>query len=378
MARTKYTRNLLLLLFLGTQVAPSTTFALTPESGVSAEDKTLMEREEALLKQLAGNDLTVSGANVPESAVNENIEPRAQVIAAPIITAPIITAPRNPVRPSGAVAAVALVAPRVQPLISEQVIDEQARAALAAIANVKERSAASKSQDSNSKQDLEISSSSNRAATLVEDVALDETALSQVTHLSKELGSKDIEVSNLRQELTQTQRKTISAEGRAATLAKQVETLRAKLMVTETEVERLSRVIESRNKQVITQANARSTFNNGSNLSVNKVGARTGVASPSSPNSGTNSVLRERVIVREGKVIEDLPVVIVTADKAILRMGPSLDEGRIMEVTKGIRLVVETKQGAWYRVFSPNGVRAWISAGLVQLQKGSGNTVGNT
>ncbi len=339
-------------LLIGTTTTP---IAAVAESSavLGAEHRNLLEQEEALLRQLSSNSKANSktpGAEVAKTSLTqENVDT-------------IISEVED-------------FAPRTTPTQKvEDLIDQQARAALAKIADVQERGNVKSASNSISVIDdgfeevdtiAKPSSNDSRIAqsSYVENVSQGETALAKVTSLSKELGARDSEISNVRQELSTAQRKAISAEARAATLAKQVESLRAKLMVAETEVERLSRTIEIRNKQVIQQANANSAFVKPASSSVN--------ARAAMQNHG-QTVVRERVIVKEGKAAEDLPVVVVTSDKANLRTGPGQDNSSLMAVTKGNRLVVETKQGGWFRVFTPNGVRAWVSADNVELQRGGG------
>lgn len=62
---------------------------------------------------------------------------------------------------------------------------------------------------------------------------------------------------------------------------------------------------------------------------------------------------------------DDTPVATVVSEKANLRTGPGADNSPLMSVTRGTRLVVETKQGDWYRVISPTGTRAWVSSDVV-------------
>ena len=63
----------------------------------------------------------------------------------------------------------------------------------------------------------------------------------------------------------------------------------------------------------------------------------------------------------------DMPIAVVIVNKANLRAGPSLKDSPLLEVSKGTRLVVETRQGAWYRVMAPNGKRAWVSSDVVNF-----------
>ncbi len=57
----------------------------------------------------------------------------------------------------------------------------------------------------------------------------------------------------------------------------------------------------------------------------------------------------------------DAMIVTVKTPSAYLRTGPSLEHSPLMTISQGTRLVVETRQGDWYRVIAPNGQRTWIN-----------------
>jgi SH3-like domain-containing protein len=63
----------------------------------------------------------------------------------------------------------------------------------------------------------------------------------------------------------------------------------------------------------------------------------------------------------------DLRIVKVTVHKANLRAGPGFEHSPLMIVSKDSRLVVESKQGDWYRIITPTGSRAWIYSDIVSL-----------
>ncbi len=63
----------------------------------------------------------------------------------------------------------------------------------------------------------------------------------------------------------------------------------------------------------------------------------------------------------------DVSSVRVIADKANLRGEPGDEHSPIMTVRKGSRLLVETKEGNWYRVIAPDGRRAYVRSDVVQL-----------
>lgn len=61
----------------------------------------------------------------------------------------------------------------------------------------------------------------------------------------------------------------------------------------------------------------------------------------------------------------DTLTVEITVDKANLRVGPGEEHSAAMEVERGSRLMVEAKEGDWYRVYTPIGTRAYVRRDVV-------------
>lgn len=61
----------------------------------------------------------------------------------------------------------------------------------------------------------------------------------------------------------------------------------------------------------------------------------------------------------------DAPIVEVVVPKANLRVAPLKNSSTVMAVSAGTRLVVDSKENDWLRVFSPTGELLYISADLV-------------
>lgn len=140
-------------------------------------------------------------------------------------------------------------------------------------------------------------------------------------------------------------------ERQIETLTQEVSRLRNRLMLAETEVERLSSVIDERNKrQIGTLASSPAP----SNPFLKKT-----QPAPLSPS------IRNQVPAPAAPEQQDMQVVTVRADKAYLRTGPGDQNSPLMTVSRGTRLAVETRSGDWYRVISPAGTRAWVSAKVV-------------
>lgn len=63
----------------------------------------------------------------------------------------------------------------------------------------------------------------------------------------------------------------------------------------------------------------------------------------------------------------DVMVAEVVANRVNLRSGPGREHAPVMQVARGAKLVVEDRKGAWYRVISPNGSRAYVEAAMLQV-----------
>ena len=89
------------------------------------------------------------------------------------------------------------------------------------------------------------------------------------------------------------------------------------------------------------------------------------------PKFETTQVTRSPLSVTEPLPSADLQIATVSVAKADLRVGPGKEHSPLMQVGRGARLAVEARKGEWYRVFAPNGQRAWIHSSLVTFGSSS-------
>lgn len=156
--------------------------------------------------------------------------------------------------------------------------------------------------------------------------------------------------------------KVQSADQRYAELKQRYDETQNRLMVAETEIERLSSMLDARNK---------------SNLSRLLGDREKKIAESALPIAAKASLASRAVDVTAGPTDSpsDVSIATVIADKVNLRTGPGKDNSPLMAVSKGTRLVVETRSGSWLRVVAPTGTRAWISSDVVDFGPG-GTTSG--
>lgn len=137
------------------------------------------------------------------------------------------------------------------------------------------------------------------------------------------------------------------ARDRSNEILKELDDTRNRLMIAETQVERLSSIIDSGGR-------------GGSNAVNSKTIDR---------NAARSYARSQPVPQRNGSApaAGDMQIAVVTADKVHLRTGPGKENSPLMAVTKGTRLAVEMKNGEWYRVISPTGARAWVSEDVISF-----------
>lgn len=180
--------------------------------------------------------------------------------------------------------------------------------------------------------------------------------------VKKPMASGEVEIlknsnSNLRRELQ-------TAQSRIEELERSLDQARSQLALTETELNRLSTRLDTKNRASLGKYNLPIASNPGGAIQGNS--AASGTAMQDS--------LRQRAPVSDVKppaANTEMPVATVAVDKADLRLGPGKNHSALMAVPRGSRLVVETRQGEWYRVFAPSGERAWIQAGMVLFGDGA-------
>ncbi len=139
-------------------------------------------------------------------------------------------------------------------------------------------------------------------------------------------------------------------QSKVSNLLQELEETRNRLIIAETEVERLSSIIEARNIHNL------SSLRPAPKITKQQTRARrTPVSTSRQEHKKANTTL----------------IATVTVPKANLRTGPGLNNSPLMSVKKNSRLVVEKQLNGWYRVVTPEGTRAWISASVVSFGKSS-------
>jgi hypothetical protein len=149
----------------------------------------------------------------------------------------------------------------------------------------------------------------------------------------------------LRRELEASQR-------RVSELERHLEELKGQLTMAETELSRMATLSEARNRASLGRISAPQT----------ETTKRPEEAAPPSKIVHTEAPAPEPL-----PASNDLMIVTVAVDKAELRLGPGKNHSALMAVGRGSRLAVEARQGEWYRVFAPNGQRAWVLSRVVTV-----------
>lgn len=146
------------------------------------------------------------------------------------------------------------------------------------------------------------------------------------------------------------QKKLTTSEMRVRALEQQLSEAKSQLSAAEVEINRLSAIIG---------AGSRARF---APQSTAPVAARS--VRPTTPPAPIKDVPAP-------SPSNDMDVATIAVDKADLRLGPGKNNSALMTLPRGSRLAVEARSGEWYRVFAPNGQRAWIHSSLVRFGQGS-------
>lgn len=169
-------------------------------------------------------------------------------------------------------------------------------------------------------------------------------------------------LSTLQNSNLELKRQAEAAQRRSGSMAQELEETRNRLIIAETEVERLSKVIEDLNKHNLNRLTGQPV----------QALVRQPVRSRPAP--------VVQAVQAPSSAADDMPIATVVAEKAYLRTGPGKDNSPLMTVPQGTRLAVETRNGEWYRVVAPTGIRAWVAADVVAFgrdpQSGPTRTIG--
>ena len=140
--------------------------------------------------------------------------------------------------------------------------------------------------------------------------------------------------------------KLAASEAREKDLRDALDEMQGRLLLAETEVERLSAYLSGKKKGNV---------------------ARVSTDQRKEERLQTRGMLRPSTSKPEKK--SDVAIATVRVKKANLRAGPSKAHSPLMTVSRGTRLLVETRVGEWYRVIAPNGNRVWVSSEVVAFGK---------
>lgn len=138
-------------------------------------------------------------------------------------------------------------------------------------------------------------------------------------------------------------------EDRIKKLRKELQQTKEQLAIAELEVSRLSAILQSSARARLSAPRAAS----GKSVELSR------------------KISSRRAVPAEPLPANDLQVATIASKKAYLRLGPGKQHSTLMALREGSRLAVEMRQGDWYRVFAPNGQRAWIHSSVLSFGKGS-------
>lgn len=144
---------------------------------------------------------------------------------------------------------------------------------------------------------------------------------------------------------------TSKEHNRFLELERELQKTKEQLAIAELEVSRLSAILQSSSR-------ARLSPTRSTEVSKQKVSHRE---------------ITQRTITNttDTAPVNDMQVATIATKKAHLRLGPGKQHSTLMALREGSRLAVELRQGDWYRVFAPNGQRAWVHSSVLSFGDGS-------
>lgn len=146
-------------------------------------------------------------------------------------------------------------------------------------------------------------------------------------------------------------------------LRRELADAKSALATAELEISRLSAIIQETSR-------ARLSLGGTGVASMKTTANQVAVTSP--PKASSEAVTKVEAPTQPVSVPSaDMQVATVAVDKADLRLGAGRNHSALMSLRRGSRLAVEARQGEWYRVFAPNGQRAWIHSSLVRFGDGA-------
>jgi hypothetical protein len=114
-------------------------------------------------------------------------------------------------------------------------------------------------------------------------------------------------------------------------LQAELDQTRSRLLVAETEVERLNDVMQARDSARVRQAQ-------------NYISEDRLERFPGASTTGGGAQAQ------------------VTTDRSALRTGPDIKSTALFMLNRGTTVTIDTRRGEWYRIITPSGVRGWIAA----------------
>jgi molecular chaperone GrpE (heat shock protein) len=154
---------------------------------------------------------------------------------------------------------------------------------------------------------------------------------------------------------TKLKRKLSENNQEIAALRAELQDLRNKLLIAESEIERLSKTSSLSPIDSRTNSNR---LNDDANPSTIFSTAKERANNNSSDDSST--------------------IITVVAESGALRTAPNSTSSIIMEVDSGARLAVDDRRGDWFRISTSSGMRAWISAAEVAFGPTNSASPSNT
>jgi hypothetical protein len=170
-------------------------------------------------------------------------------------------------------------------------------------------------------------------------------------------------------EIAQLKERLVGLENKQKNLTDELKKAHSDLLIAETEVERLSALLNQKNELVLSRVDKKNRYND------SKVHNKSGKVEDKlfstnlkrSEFSKLNNSIANQPVAEQVDAPGEMPIATVIVTKAHLRTGPGKDHSPLLSVSEGTRLAVETREGEWYRVITPTGARAWVAGEVIKF-----------
>lgn len=227
-------------------------------------------------------------------------------------------------------------------------------------------------------RDFDIQGFDEKDLEQIPEIEQGEAALTQKPREDKSLSREtDLVEKNLK-----VQRELTAAYEKLSDLTQKLDEAKRQLLLAETQVERLTKIIDSKGLSRNQEDSPLAKMNKRQTEQQIESQRNTYRADESNRGQNTKNIYEEwkprENIPQKIQSNSSTPIVTIIDNRTALRTAASDDSSVVSYLPQGTKLPVVGRQGTWLRVIDPNGVLAWIPATAVGSSKTNSTSGSNT